>query len=152
MAKWLFFRQTAILTLFTLCTDFKIFFCEMTSHWVLWNTYYKLFLKKCLWPCLGLSMSLSEWINWIIPSFPHRISKILFILDRRDHFGRLGSKIGNGFCHKYIDSETRGVQGCPLAFAQVLRISQLYSHLPNKRERNKHIITCLMYKRACISS
>ena len=31
------------------------------------------------------------------------------MLDRWDHFGRLRSRIGNGCCHRYIDSETRGV-------------------------------------------
>ena len=48
----------------------------------------------------------------IIPNlhvFPHGILKILFVLGRWDHFERLGSSISNGCCHRYIDSETGGV-------------------------------------------
>ena len=41
--------------------------------------------------------------------FPRRILKILSIFGRQDHFGRLGSRIGNWCCHRYIDSETGGV-------------------------------------------
>ena len=37
--------------------------------------------------------------------------KILFILNSWDHFKRLGSRIGNGCCHRHIDSETGGGQG-----------------------------------------
>ena len=45
-------------------------------------------------PCPGLSMYLSERINWIISSFPWWISKILFVLGSWDHFGSLGCRIG----------------------------------------------------------
>ena len=86
------FCQIAILALFSLCINFKISFCQMTSHWVLWKTYYTLFLNKCLWPCPDLSMYLSERINCIISSFPHRISKILFVPGISANFQSLGYK------------------------------------------------------------
>ena len=94
MAKWLFFCQIAILALLSLCIDFKNSFCQMTSFWVLWKTYFWLLLKTCLWPCPGLSMYLSDRINWIISSFPHRISKILLILGSWDDFRSLRCRIG----------------------------------------------------------
>ena len=103
-AKMAIFCQIAILALFSLCINFKISFCQMTSHWVLWKTYYTLFLKKCLWPCPGPSMYSSERINWIILSFPHRISKILFVLGSWDDSWSLGYRIGTGpfFCYYTI--------------------------------------------------
>ena len=104
MAKWLFFCQIAILALLSLCMDFKIFFGQMTSGWVLWKTYYKFLLKKYLRSCPGPSMSLSGRINWIISSFPHRISKILFVLGSWDDSRSLGYRIGTGpfFCYYTI--------------------------------------------------
>ena len=75
----------------------------MTSHWVLWNTLYTLFLKKCLWSFPGLSMYLSERINWIISSFPHRISKILFGLGSWGNFESLGCRIGTGYFFWYLN-------------------------------------------------
>jgi len=102
MAKWLFFCQIAILALFSLCIDFKIFFCQMTSCWVIWKTYYTLLLKMCLRPCPGPSMYLFERINWIISSFPHRISEILFVLGSWDHFGRLETRNGMGAFFWYL--------------------------------------------------
>ena len=80
MAIWRKNSHFAILALFSRASISKFFFCQMTSGWVLWKTYCTLLLKKCLRPCPGLSMYLSEKINWIISSFPHRISKILFYL------------------------------------------------------------------------
>ena len=64
--------------------DFKIFLGQMTSGWVLWMTYYKFLLKKCLRSCPGPSISLSRRVNWIFISFSHRISKILFVLGSLD--------------------------------------------------------------------
>ena len=93
MAIWQKNSHFAILALFSLCINFKNSFCQMTSYWLLWKTYYSLFLKKYLWPCPGPSMYLSERINWIISSFPHRISKILFVLGSWDDFGSLGCRI-----------------------------------------------------------
>ena len=63
--KMAIFCQIAILALLSLCIDFINCFCQMTSFWVLWKTYYWLLLKKCLWSCPGPSMYLSERINWI---------------------------------------------------------------------------------------
>ena len=59
MAKWLFFCQIAILALFSLCIDFKIFFCQMTSRWILWKTYYMIFPKK-------MSLDLSRPVHVLI--------------------------------------------------------------------------------------
>ena len=61
---------------------------------MLWKTYFTLLLKKCLRPCPGRSMYLSERINWIISIFPLWISKILFALGSLNHFGSLGCRIG----------------------------------------------------------
>ena len=136
MAKWLFFCQIAILALFSLCINFKIFFSQMTCHWVLWKTYYTLFLKKCLWPCPGPSMYLSERINWIISSFPHRISKILFVLGSWDHFGSLGCGIGE--C-PFFCCLTTWKKHCATHFGALIWISDImkmlivYFHLSNKR-------------------
>ena len=94
MAIWQKNSHFAILALFSLCIDFKNSFCQNTSYWSLWKTYYSLFLKKYLWPCPCPSMYLSERTNWIISSFPHRISKILFVLGRWDDFGSLECGIG----------------------------------------------------------
>ena len=40
--------------------------------------------------------ALSKRINGKITSFPHRISKILFVLGSLDDFGSLGCRIGEG--------------------------------------------------------
>ena len=103
MAIWQKNSHFAILALFSLCINFKNSFCQMTSYWLLWKTYYSLFLKKYLWPCPGPSMYLSERINWIISSFPHRISKILFVLGSWDDFECLGCRIGTGYFFWYLD-------------------------------------------------
>ena len=80
---------------------FQNFFGKMTFGWVLWKSYYTLLLKKCLRPCPGLSMYLSERINWIISSFPRWISKILFVLGSWDNFESLGCRIGTGYFFWY---------------------------------------------------
>ena len=94
--------HSAISALLSLCIDFKNYFGQITSGWVLWKTYYTLLLKKCLRPCPGPSMYLTEKINWIISSFPHRISKILFVLGSWDDFGSLWCRIGE--CSFFYDS------------------------------------------------
>ena len=94
MAIWQKNSHFAILALLSLCINFKIFSGKMTYGWVLWKSSYTLLLKKCLRPCPGLSMYLSERIDWIISSFPRWISKILFVLGSWDHFGSLGCRIG----------------------------------------------------------
>ena len=121
MAKWLFFCQIAILALFSLCINFKNFFSQMTCHWVLWKTYYTLFLKKCLWPCPGPSMYLSERINWIISSFPHRISKILFVLGSWDDFEGLGCRIGTGYFFWYLNFWKNTVRRKYFCFLSIIR-------------------------------
>ena len=88
---------------------FKDFFCQMTSCWMLWKTYYTLLLKKSLWLCPGPPIYLFERINWIISSFPPEISKILFDLGSWNNFGRLGSRIRDGPFHGYLTFETRSV-------------------------------------------
>ena len=72
-------------------------------------------LKKCLRPCPGLSMYLSERINWMISSFPRWISKILFIFDSWDHFGSLGCIIGK----------------CPFSYDSILFLGNV-QHCSNK--------------------
>ena len=94
--KWLFRKKIATLPFWhfcPLCIDFKNFFGQMTTCWVLWKICFKFLLKKCLRPCPGLSMSLSRMINWIILGFPPRISEILFVLGRWDDSWSLGFKI-----------------------------------------------------------
>ena len=60
-----------------------------------WNPHvFIVAFKQCLKPCPGLSMYFSEMINWIISSFPHRISKILFVLGRLGDFETLECRIG----------------------------------------------------------
>ena len=68
-----FFCQIAIMALFSLSIDFKFFFCQMISCWVLWAT-----------------------------SFPHRNSKILLFPSSMDESGGLGCRIGNGFFFWYL--------------------------------------------------
>ena len=56
-------------------------------------------------------MYLSERMNKIISSFPHRISEFLFDLDSWDDFGSLGCRIGEGlfFCVSIL---SLGSVGC----------------------------------------
>ena len=98
------FCQIAILALLSLCIHFKNFFGKMTFGWVLWKSHYTLFPKKCLWPCPGPSMYLSERINWIISSFPHTISKILSVLGSWNNSWGLGCRIGSGYFFWYLNS------------------------------------------------
>ena len=111
MAKWLFFGQIAILALFSLCINFKISFCQMTFYWLLWKTYYTLDLKKCLWPPPGPSMYLSKRIDWIISSFTHRISQILFVFRSWGDFEGLGCRIGTGYFFWYLNFWKNTVKG-----------------------------------------
>ena len=104
------FCQIAISALLSMCINFKNSFGQMTFCWVLWKTYYTFLLKKCLRPCPGPSMYLSERINWIILSFPWRISKILLDSGSWDNFGRLRSRIRDGSFYVYLKFETRGVR------------------------------------------
>ena len=115
MAIWQKNSHFAILALFSLCINFKNSFCQMTSYWLLWKTYYSLLLKNYLWPCPGPSMYLSERMNWIISSFPFRISKILFVLDSWGDFGRLEIRIGTGaffWCSTFYNNAVKGNPCC----------------------------------------
>ena len=96
VAIWQNLATFAILALLLLCINFKNSFGQMTSLWILWKSYYILLLKKSLWSRPKPSMCLSERINWIISSFSHRISKILFVLGSEDDFGSLARRIGEG--------------------------------------------------------
>ena len=102
LAIWLKKSYFAILSLLSLCIDFKNSSGQMTSRSVLWKTYYTNFLKKCHISCPRLSMYLSEKINWIISSFPHRISIIVFCLGSLDDFGSMECRIGE--CSFFSDS------------------------------------------------
>ena len=75
----------------------------MTSGWEFWETYYTHFLKKCLRLYPGTSLSLSKMINWIIFSFPHRISKILFLMGRWD----VGIQNPWKFCNSGVRNDRR---------------------------------------------
>ena len=60
----------------------------------------KLLLKKCFRHYSGPSMYLSKRTNW---SFPHWISKILFVIVSCDGFGSQESKIGTGVFLNYLN-------------------------------------------------
>ena len=68
----------------SMCICFN-FFYKMSSGWVLWKTYYTLFLKKCLRPC-----PCSHPRGYI------EVFKFLFVLGSCDDFGSLGCRIGEG--------------------------------------------------------
>ena len=103
MTIWLKTSHFAILALLSLCIDFKIYFGQITFGWVLWKTYCKFLLKKFFSPCPALYMSSSRRIRWIILSFPHRISKILFVLSSWDDSWSLGYKIGTNPFFWYLN-------------------------------------------------
>ena len=98
----------------------------MTSLWVLLKTYYTLLLKKCLRPCPGLSMYLSERINWIISSFPQWISKILFVLGSWGNFGSLGCRNGE----------------CPFFCVSILFLCSVFCNNASKVEINITYFLC----------
>ena len=73
-----------------LCINFKNFFHQMTFFLSIMRDILHTLAKKYLRLCSGQSVYLFKRINWIISSFPHRISKILFGLGSWDAFGSLG--------------------------------------------------------------
>ena len=128
------------MALCSLCIHFINSFGLKTCYWLLRKAYYSLFLKKCLWPCLGLSMYLSYRINWIISSFPHRISKILFVLGSWNDFEGLGCRIGTGYFFWYLNFwrntviwllvvPTMHLDPCSLLAAEIYFCSQKKSQL-----------------------
>ena len=78
----------AILALLSLYIDLKSFFCP-SDFWLS-------VMKDLLQTFSQLRM------NWIISSFPHRISKILFVLSSRDDSEGLVCRIGSKFFFKYF--------------------------------------------------
>ena len=111
MPKWLFGKKIAILPFwhFCPCASISKFFWQNDFSLTDMKDLLHSFVKKCLRPCPGLSMHLSERINWNISSFPHRISKILFVLGSWDHFGSLGCRIGE----------------CPFSYVSILFLSSV---------------------------
>ena len=73
-----------------------IFFGQMTLFEVLLKCHSLTLSKKCLRLRPALSMCLSERINWIISTIPHRISKILFVYGSYDFLAMLEGKTGEG--------------------------------------------------------
>ena len=67
-------RKIAKMALFDPCMEF-----EMTSFEVLLKCHSLTLSKKCLRLRPAPSKCLSERINWIISTIPHRISKFLFV-------------------------------------------------------------------------
>ena len=61
------------------CMEFEIFGGQMTSFEVLLKCHSLTFSKKCLRLPPAPSKCLSERINWIISTIPHRIPKILLV-------------------------------------------------------------------------
>ena len=83
----------------------------------------EVFLRKCLRSFPGPSMFLSGRIKWIILSFPHRNSKIIFALGSWDDFWSLWYRIRTGpffcfytlwkwHCDVYLMFETKCVNCC----------------------------------------
>ena len=71
--------KIAKMALFDPCMEFEIFLGQMTSFEVLLKCHSLTLSKKCLRLHPAPSKCLSERINWIISTIPHRISKILFV-------------------------------------------------------------------------
>ena len=88
MAIWQKNSHFAILALLSLCIDFKIFFCQMTSRWLLWKTYYTIFPKKCIWPCPGPSM------YWSGSPDQNKQTIALSLHSTRSHFAKKHFEIG----------------------------------------------------------
>ena len=81
------------MALFDLCMEFEIFLGQMTSFEVLLKCHSLTLSKKCLRLHPAPSKCLSERINWIISTIPHRISKILFFYGSYEFLAMLEGKI-----------------------------------------------------------
>merc|ERR1711940_502267 len=86
-------RKSAKMALFDPCMEFEIFLGQMTSFEVLLKCHSLTLSKKCLRLCPAPSKCLSERINWIISTIPHRISKILFVYGSYEFLAMLEGKI-----------------------------------------------------------
>ena len=71
--------KIAKMALFDPCMKFEIFGGQMTSFELLLKCHFLTLSKKCLRLRPAPSKCLSERINWIISTIPHRISKIIFV-------------------------------------------------------------------------
>ena len=69
------------------------FLGQMTSFEVLLKCHSLILSKKYLWLHPAPSKCLSERINWIISTIPHRISKILFVYGSYEFLAMLEGKI-----------------------------------------------------------
>jgi hypothetical protein len=81
------------MALFDPCMEFDIFLGQMTSFEVLSKCHSLTISKKCLRLCPAPSKCLSERINWIISTIPHKISKILFVYGSYEFLAMLEGKI-----------------------------------------------------------
>ena len=85
--------KIAKLALFDPCMEFENFLGQMTLFEVLLMCHSLTLSKKCLRLRPALSKCLSERINWIISTIPHRISKILFVYCSYELLAMLEGKI-----------------------------------------------------------
>ena len=83
----------AKMALFDLCMEFEFFLGQMTSFEVLLKCHSLTLSKKCLRLRPAPSKCLSERINWIISTIPHRISKIIFVYGSYEFLAMLEGKI-----------------------------------------------------------
>jgi len=82
------------MALFALSMEFEIFLGQMTLFEVLLKCHSLTLSKKCIRLHPAPSKCLSEKINWIISTIPHRISKILFGYGSYKFLAMLEGKIG----------------------------------------------------------
>ena len=73
--------------------EFEFFLGQMTSFELLLKCHSLTVSKKCLRLRPAPSKCLSERINWIISTIPHRISKILFVYGSYEFLAMLEGKI-----------------------------------------------------------
>ena len=85
--------KIAKMALFDPCMEFENFWGQMTSFEVLLKCHSLTLSKKCLRLQPALSKCLSERINWIFSTIPHRISKILFVHGSYEFLAMVEGKI-----------------------------------------------------------
>jgi hypothetical protein len=81
------------MALFDPCMEFVNFLGQRTSFEVLLKCHSLTLSKKCLRLRPAPSKYLTERINWIISTIPHRISKNLFVLGSYEFLAMLEGKI-----------------------------------------------------------
>ena len=102
------------MALFDPCMEFEIFLDQMTLFEVLLKCHSLTFSKKCPAP----SKCLSERINWIISTIPHRISKILFVYGSYEFLAMLESKIREA---PFFKVQSGKITVCLTSIASVFR-------------------------------